>query len=227
MTEPVRAILTDLEGTAIPMSFMTGTLIPLVRDRLGSYIAQHAEDADVEDALWEAGRLMGGFQLKPAEAEALLLRWMKQDRKTTPLKIIQGLIWQEGYDAGQIGSEIYPDVADSLRAWSAAGLRLFVYSSNSELAQKLILSHAPSGDLTPLFEGFFDTSAGQKIEPASYEAICRKLELPAASILVICDNEEELDTAKSIGMATARIVREGNVKSRHPVVPDFASLKLG
>jgi enolase-phosphatase E1 len=227
MTEPVRAILTDLEGTAIPMSFMTGTLIPLVRDRLGSYIAQHAEDADVEDALWEAGRLMGGFQLKPAEAEALLLRWMKQDRKTTPLKIIQGLIWQEGYDAGQLGSEIYPDVADSLKAWSAAGLRLFVYSSNSELAQKLILSHAPSGDLTSLFEGFFDTSAGQKIEPASYEAICRKLELPAASILVVCDNEEELDTAKSVGMATARIAREGNVKSRHPVVPDFPSLKLG
>jgi enolase-phosphatase E1 len=226
MTEPVRAVLTDLEGTAMPMSFMTGTLVAFARERLGSYIAQHAEDESVEEALWEAGRLMGGFQLKPAEAEALLLRWMKQDRKTPPLKIIQGLIWQEGYEAGQIRSEIYPDVADSLKAWSAAGLRLFVYSSNSELAQKLLLSHAPPGDLTPLFEGFFDTSAGQKIEPASYEAICQKLELPAASILVICDNEEELDTAKSIGMATARVVREGNAKSRHPVVPDFPSLKL-
>jgi enolase-phosphatase E1 len=226
MTEPVRAVLTDLEGTAIPMSFMNGTLIPFARERLGSFIAQHAEEADVEDALDETGRLMGGYQLKPAEAEALLLRWMKQDRKATPLKILQGLIWQEGYDAGQIRSEIYPDVADSLKAWSAAGLRLFVYSSNSELAQKLILSHAPSGDLTSLFEGFFDTTAGQKIEPASYEAICKKLELPAASILVVCDNEEELDTAKSAGMATARIVREGNAKSRHPAVPDFPSLKL-
>ena len=226
MTEPIRAILIDLEGTAIPMSFMTGTLVALARERLGSFIAQHAEDADVEEALWEAGRLMGGFELKSAEAEALLLRWMKQDRKTPPLKIIQGLIWQEGYDAGQIASEVYPDVADSLKAWSAAGLRLFVYSSNSELAQKLILSHAPAGDLTSLFEGFLDTVIGQKIEPASYEAICKKLELPAASILVICDNEEELDTAKSVGMATTRIVREGNVKSRHPVCPDFPSLKL-
>jgi enolase-phosphatase E1 len=226
MTEPIRAVLIDLEGTAIPMSFMTGTLVALARERLGSYIAQHAEDADVEEALWEAGRLMGGFELKTVEAEALLLRWMKQDRKTPPLKTIQGLIWQEGYDAGQIAIEIYPDVADSLKAWSAAGLRLFVYSSNSELAQKLILSHAPAGDLTPLFEGFLDTVAGQKIEPASYDGICRKLELPAASILVICDNDEELDTAKSVGMATTRIVREGNVKSRHPVCPDFPSLKL-
>jgi enolase-phosphatase E1 len=226
MTEPVRAVLIDLEGTAIPMSFMTGTLIPLVRERLGSYIAQHAEDADVEDALWEAGRLMGGFQLKPAEAEALLLRWMKQDRKTPPLKTIQGLIWQEGYDAGQIKGEIYPDVADSLKAWSAAGLRLFVYSSNSELAQKLLLGRSPAGDLTPLFEGFLDTTAGQKIEPASYEAICKKLDLPTASILVICDSEEELDTAKGVGMATTRIVRSGSMKSRHPVCPDFPSLKL-
>jgi enolase-phosphatase E1 len=227
MTEPVRAILTDLEGTTVPMSFMTGTLISLARERLGSYIAQHAEDADVDDALYEAGRLFGGFTLKLEEAEALFLRWMKQDRKATPLKAIQGLIWQEGYDAGQIKSEIYPDVADSLKAWSAAGLRLFVYSSNSELAQKLILSHAPSGDLTSLFEGYFDTVTGQKIEPASYEAICEKLGLPAASVLVLCDNEEELDTAKSVGLATARIVRDGSVKSRHPIVPDFPSLKLG
>jgi enolase-phosphatase E1 len=227
MTEPVRAILTDLEGTAVPMSFMTGTLLALARERLGGYLAQHAEDTDVDDALFEAGRLFGGFTLKLEEAEAVFLRWMKQDRKATPLKAIQGLIWQEGYDAGQIKSEIYPDVADSLKAWSAAGLRLFVYSSNSELAQKLILSHAPSGDLTPLFEGFFDTLAGQKIEPASYTAICEKLGLPAASILLLCDNEEELDTAKSVGLATARIVRDGSVKSRHPIVPDFPSLKLG
>jgi enolase-phosphatase E1 len=227
MTEPVRAILIDLEGTAVPMNFMTGTLLSLVRERLGSYIAQHAEDADVEDALYEAGRLFGGFTLKLEEAEALFLRWMKQDRKATPLKVIQGLIWQEAYDAGQIKSEIYPDVADSLNAWSASGLRLFVYSSNSVAAQKLILCHAPSGDLTALFEDFFDTAIGQKIEPASYEAICEKLGLPATSVLVLCDNEEELDTAKSVGLATTRIVRDGNAKSRHQIVPDFPSLKVG
>lgn len=168
MTEPVRAVLTDLEGTAIPTSFMTGTLLALARERLGGYIAEHAEDEEVEDALYEAGRLFGGFTLKLEEAEALFLRWMKQDRKATPLNVIQGLIWQEAYEAGRISGEIYPDVADCLKVWAAAGVRLFVYSSNSELAQKLILSRSPAGDLTPLFEGFFDTTAGQKIEPASY-----------------------------------------------------------
>jgi len=83
--------------------------------------------------LEEAGRLMGGFSLKLEEAEALLLRWMKQGRKATPLKIIQGLIWQEGYETGSIKGELYPDVADSLKTWASAGLRLFVYPPLTEM----------------------------------------------------------------------------------------------
>jgi len=227
MTEPVRAVLTDLEGAAAPMAFMTETLAPLARERLGSYIAQHASDPDVEEALEETGRLLGGFDLQLEEAEALLLRWMKQDRKATPLKTIQGLIWREGYETGSIKGELYPDVADCLKSWALAGLRLFVYSSNSELAQKLLLSHTSSGDLTSLFEDFFDTSIGQKIEPASYRAICERLALPSGSVLVLSHNEEELDAAQSAGLATTRIAREGRVDSRHAVCPDFPSVNLG
>jgi enolase-phosphatase E1 len=227
MTEPVRAVLTDLEGAAVPMAFLTETLTPLARERLGSYITQHASDPDVEDALEETGRLLGGFDLKLEEAEALLLRWMKQDRKATPLKTIQGLIWRDVYETGAIKGELYPDVADCLRSWASAGLRLFVYSSNSELAQRLLLRHTSFGDLTSLFENFFDTSIGPKIEPASYRAICERLALPAGSVLVLSDNEEELDAAQSAGLATIRIVREGRADSRHPVCLDFPSLNLG
>ncbi|MFZ3182222.1 MAG: acireductone synthase [Methylocystis silviterrae] len=166
MNEQVRAVLIELEAAAVPMAFVTGTLTPLAQARLGAFIAEHASDPDVEDALEETGRLLGGFDLKLEEAEALLLRWMKQNRKATPLKTIQGLIWRESYEAGALKSELYPDVAESLRSWAASGLRLFVYSSNSRLAQQLLLSHSASGDLTSLFEEFFDTSIGQKIEPA-------------------------------------------------------------
>jgi enolase-phosphatase E1 len=76
---------------------------------------------------------MGGFSLKLEEAEALLLRWMKQGRKATPLKIIQGLIWQEGYKTGSIKGELYPDVADCLKTWASVGLRLFVYPPLTEM----------------------------------------------------------------------------------------------
>ncbi|SFK58599.1 acireductone synthase [Methylocapsa palsarum] len=227
MAEPVRAVLTDLEGAALPASFVTQTLGLLARERLADYIGQHAADPDIEDALDEAGRLLGGFCLKPEEASALLLRWMKQDRKATPLKLIQGLIWREAYEAGSLTSELYADVADCLKAWASAGLRLFVYSSNSELAQKLLLSRTSSGDLTPLFEAFFDTTIGQKIEPASYRAISDRLALPCESILVLSSNEDELDAARTAGLATVKIAREEHADSRHPVCLDFASLKLG
>jgi enolase-phosphatase E1 len=90
-----------------------------------------------------------------------------------------------------------------------------------------LLSHTPSGDLTALFEGFFDTSIGQKIEPTSYRAVCERLDLPRESVLVLSESEEELDTARSVGLATTRIAREGQVDSRHPVCPDFRSLNLG
>jgi enolase-phosphatase E1 len=222
MTDAVRAILTDLEGVAVPLSFMRATLAPLARERLGAFIAQHASDPDVEDALEETGRLLGGFDLKLEEAEALLLRWMKQDRKATPLKLIQGLIWEEALQDGAIRRELYPDAPESLRKWADAGLRLFAYSSNSALAQKLLL-----GDLASLFEGFFDTSIGPKIEPASYRAISERLALPARSILVLSEDEEELDAARSAGLATTRLAREGRVDSQHRVAPDLPSLNLG
>lgn len=227
MHEAVKAVLIELEGAAVPMSFMTGTLTPLVHARLGAFIAEHASDPDVEEALEETGRLLGGFDLKIEEAEALLLRWMKQNRKATPLKTIQGLLWRESYEAGSITSELYPDVAQSLRSWASAGRRLFVYSSNSILAQQLLLSHNASGDLTSLFEDFFDTSVGQKIEPASYRAIAERLALPAESVLALSGDSEELDAAQSAGLATTLIARDGATDDRHPVCPDFASLSLG
>jgi enolase-phosphatase E1 len=227
MIEPVRAVLIELDGVAVPMAFATEILAPIARAGLGAFIAEHGADPEVEEALEETGRLLGGFDLKPGEAEALLLRWMKQNRKATPLKTIQGLIWRESYEAGSIKGEIYSDVAASLKSWVATGLRLFGYSSNSRLAQQLLLSHSSSGDLTSRFEEFFDTSVGQKIEPASYRAICERLALPSGSVLSLSSDEEELDAAQSAGLATTLIAREGVVDSRHPVRPDFASLNLG
>ena len=129
MSEPVRAVLIDLEGVVLPMAFMTETLTPLAAQRLGSYIAEHAEDEEVEEALEETGRLMGGYELDPTQAESLLLRWMKQGRKATPLKILQGLVWQEAYRQGRArwralsGCGRLPEILGRRRA---SPVRLFV-----------------------------------------------------------------------------------------------------
>jgi enolase-phosphatase E1 len=222
----VSAILVGIEGTAGPQSFLQETLLPYARERLGTFIAANAEDDEIEEALDEAGRLMGGFSLEVKEAEALLQRWMKQGRNPTPLKIIQGRIWQEGYESGAFKAKIYADVAPSLQTWKAAGVRLYTFSSSSELAQKLWLESA-GGEATGLFDGFFDTRMGQKIEEESYKAIAEQLGLPPADILVLSDNEDELDAAKAAGFATTRIAREGGKDGKHPAADDFASLTLG
>jgi enolase-phosphatase E1 len=227
MSEPVRAVLVDLEGVLLPMAFMTETLIPLAARRLGGYIVEHAEDEEVEEALEETGRLMGGYELDPTQAESLLLRWMKQGRKATPLKILQGLVWREAYENDALDGALYADVVDRLKSWAASGLRLFVYSSSSQAAQKLLLTRCASENLTGLFEDFFDTTLGQKIEPGSYRDICERLGLPAESILVLSENEEELDAARTAGLATIRIARDGSVESSHEVGPDLASLNIG
>ncbi|HEY8260220.1 MAG TPA: acireductone synthase [Methylosinus sp.] len=223
----VRAVLVDLEGVLLPMAFMTETLIPLAARRLGGYIVEHAEDEEVEEALEETGRLMGGYELDPTQAESLLLRWMKQGRKATPLKILQGLVWQEAYENGALDGALYADAVDRLKSWAASGVRLFVYSSSSQAAQKLLLGRCASEDPTGLFEDFFDTTLGQKIEPGSYRDICERLGLPAESILVLSENEEELDAARTAGLATIRIARDGSVESSHEVGPDLASLNIG
>jgi enolase-phosphatase E1 len=227
MSGPVRAVLVDLEGVLLPMDFMTDTLIPLAAQRLGGYIVEHAEDEEVEEALEETGRLMGGYELDPTQAESLLLRWMKQGRKATPLKILQGLVWREAYENGALDGALYADAVERLRSWAASGLRLFVYSSSSQAAQKLLLGQCASEDPTGLFEGFFDTTLGQKIEPGSYRDICERLGLPAEAILVLSENEEELDAARTAGLATIRIARDGSVASAHRVAPDLASLNIG
>lgn len=221
----IKAILTDIEGAMGPLGFVEETLAPFVRERLGAFIVAHAEDDDIDEALEEAGRLMGGFSLQPAEAEALLLRWMKQRRNPTPLKIIQGRIWEEGYQAGTLKGEVYADVKACLDAWKAAGVRLFTYSSSSELAQKLWLSSADA-ELEARFEGFFDTRIGQKVEEEAYKAIAQEIAVPPAEILVLSENEDELDAAKAAGLATLRIARAGGGSGKHPEAADFSAVTL-
>ena len=95
------------------------------------------------------------------------------------LKTLQGLIWQDGFARGELVGDVYPDVPTALRRWHDAGLRLYVYSSGSVQAQRLVFGYTPFGDLTPLFSGFFDTRVGSKLEQASYRVIAAAIDTAA------------------------------------------------
>jgi enolase-phosphatase E1 len=202
MTLPPAAIITDIEGTTTRIAFVHDVLFPYARQRLPAFLQRHAARPDVAAELAETHRLA------PDQDElATLLGWMDADAKIGPLKTLQGMIWAEGYADGSLQGELYPDVAPALRRWRAAGVRLFVYSSGSVAAQKLLFRHSTAGDLEGLFSGFFDTGVGPKREAASYAAITRALGLPAGEILFLSDVGAELDAAAASGVRTCQLVR--------------------
>jgi enolase-phosphatase E1 len=106
-----------------------------------------------------------------------------------------------------------------LRAWHARGKQLFVYSSGSVAAQRLIFGHSVAGDLASLFSGFFDTRIGAKREAASYMAIAAEIGVPAGAILFLSDIGQELDAAAAAGMMTCQLVRPQDGTTAWPGAP--------
>lgn len=192
---PIRAILTDIEGTTSSIAFVTETLFPYARARMANYVAGHPETV---------------VDVPGDDPVATLLGWMDVDAKETPLKTLQGLIWAEGYADGTLQGHVYPDAVAGLRRWHAAGLALYVFSSGSIAAQKLIFGHSVAGDLTPLFSGYFDTTTGPKRAAASYAKIADAIGLSVGDILFLSDTPVEIAAARDAGMAALLIDRDGN-----------------
>ena len=151
----IRAILTDIEGTTTPISFVTDVLYPYARARLPDFLRTRAADPEVSRIISEVEGAAGA-KLDPAGVITRLLAWMDADEKIAPLKDLQGIIWEDGYREGELRTEVYEDAACWLRRWRAIGLRLYVYSSGSVRAQKSIFTYTDSGALSELFSGYFD-----------------------------------------------------------------------
>lgn len=209
----ILSVITDIEGTTTPISFVHRILFPYARARLQAFIAAHPEHQALADV--------------PEPKLATLQAWMDRDEKVTALKTIQGEIWREGYEAGDLKGEIYPDVPPVLRRWTRAGLKLFVYSSGSVPAQKLLFSHTQAGDLTSLFQAYFDTRVGPKRDVESYTSIARAIGGAPDEALFLSDIEAELDAASAAGLATCQLVRLEDKtlpSSRHRTAEDFSAV---
>lgn len=221
----IAAVLTDIEGTTTSLSFVKDVLFPYAKARMADFVRAKGGEAEVRALLDEAAGLEAG----PANDEALIERlvaWIDADRKVSPLKGLQGLIWADGYRNGDFYGHVYPDAARKLREWQARGLSLNVFSSGSVQAQKLLFGHTEFGDLTPSFSAYFDTRLGPKQEAASYAAIAEKIGLDAGRILFLSDVAAELDAARAAGMKTCQVLREGvEPCERHPRAADFDAVE--
>ena len=223
----IKAIVTDIEGTTTSIDFVHQTLFPYAKAHLRKFLRDHAGDDAVQRELAEVERIENR-DLSLDEAADVLERWIAEDKKITPLKSLQGMIWRVGYDRGELKGHVYPDTPTALRAWHTRGLLLYVYSSGSVDAQKLIFGHTDYGDLTPLFSDYFDTRVGGKRESAAYRAICKSIGLSATEILFLSDIGEELDAAREAGLQTCQLVRDAKtqVAATHPQAQTLLDVRL-
>jgi enolase-phosphatase E1 len=224
----IRAIVTDIEGTTSSISFVHEVLFPYAREHLAEFVRVHQHEPAVAGQLREVGHEVGA-ELDTEAAIAQLLAWIAEDKKITPLKALQGLIWESGYKNGDFTGHVYADAVRGLRHWHQAGIKLYVYSSGSVHAQQLLFGYSDNGDLTPLFSGYFDTRIGNKREVTSYRAIVEELGVDATGILFLSDIKEELDAAQSAGMHTCWLVRDGatlDLSAAHPQVTNFDAITL-
>jgi len=236
-------ILLDIEGTTTPIDFVYKTLFPFARARVKDYLSGAWDELEVQTDLAQlrAERAADAAQgLNPPmidwessterlESTVAYIHWlMDRDRKTTPLKAIQGRIWQEGYEAGELLGEVFDDVPSAFARWRRQNNLICIYSSGSALAQKLLFAHTTAGDLSQYICRYFDTTIGHKIEADSYRRIAEELRLAPAEAVFISDVVAELDAARAAGMKTILALRPGNhpVESpvTHPAVTSFASL---
>jgi enolase-phosphatase E1 len=223
----IKAIVTDIEGTTSSLSFVKDVLFPYARQHVPDFIRLHKNDEQVAGLLADARR-EAGVELNDEQLIAQFIDWIDRDQKITPLKSLQGLIWQAGYLQGDFDGHIYEDAARRLQYFKEQGYALYVYSSGSVQAQKLLFGNTVYGDLTLLFSGYFDTHIGGKKSVESYQRIAEQINLPAAEILFLSDIKEELDAARLAGFETYWLVREQHISSQaeHRQIGDFDGIQL-
>lgn len=218
----IRAIVTDIEGTTSAIDFVHQILFPYAKKHLAEYVNQHQPNQildqlrqEIEQPTYSQQQLIDVF-----------LAFIEQDKKSPALKQLQGLIWENGYHQGDFKGHVYTDVVPNLTAWKNQEKQLYVYSSGSVHAQKLLFGFSEMGDLTPLFDGYFDTAVGAKRNVQSYQNIAKYIGFEPQEILFLSDIHQELDAAQQAGWQTIQLVRkDADDISKHTQVNSFAEVQ--
>ena len=224
-----QVFLFDIEGTITDINFVKNILFPYAAKNLAAYIQAHIDDQKIQD-IWQESNLLVGKELSVSEWIEQLQEWIALDQKVTPLKTLQGLIWQQGYAQGDFKGHLYQDAYDFLHQNHLKEQPMAIYSSGSVQAQKLLLHYSIFGDLTNYFKGFFDTNIGGKLEQISYIKIAETLKIPANQMTFFSDHSGELDAAKAAGYQTIQLHRADGAASplsqNHSAIANFQEFSL-
>ncbi|MEY4126784.1 MAG: acireductone synthase [Bacteroidota bacterium] len=223
----VQWILTDIEGTTTEVSFVYDILFPYFRSHMDEW--KTVESDQMNQVLEQTRVLVLEEQsINLLNREPIfdqLRKWSIEDRKVTPLKTFQGMVWEQGFKSGAIKGHMYPDVKPALERWAKMGMKLAIFSSGSIAAQKQLFGFSTEGDLTPYFSAYFDTTTGMKRDEQTYHLIVQQLHASANGVLFLSDIPQELEAANAAGMRTLQLVRPGTQANWSSCVADFSEIQ--
>lgn len=228
-----RGILLDIEGTTSSISFVYDVMFPFVRKHVAAFLGENWELEPVQESVamlaedleeQSVKQWLSHESAKANQDQVVngVIGLMDADRKATGLKQLQGLIWKDGFESGDLVAHLFDEVADCIERWHESGIDVRIYSSGSIQAQKLFFGHTVAGDLTHMLNAHYDTTTGAKRDPESYRRIASEFDCRPDQILFVSDVIAELAAAKTAGLETVLSVRPGN----HPIEEqhDFASI---
>jgi enolase-phosphatase E1 len=223
----IRAIVVDTAGTTTDLNFIQDTLFPYSAKALADFLEQNQTNVLVDNCICDVKDIALEPDASLDRVVEILQQWIAEDRKATPLKTLQGLIWKQGYAKGEFKGHIFPDFIEAVKGFKAHNVRLYSFSSGSVDAQKLLFSHSDGGDLTQYFDGHFDTRTGNKLFKQAYSNIINTISLAPKQVLFISDILEELKAADQAGLRTLQMVRETTQRTGDfKQITSFAELEI-
>lgn len=237
--EDFSVCLFDIEGTTTPISFVHEVLFPYSKEKLSDFIFKGKLDPkivselitenrkDIQEGFFSAHILGADHVVNLPTLVSYLQYLIRVDRKSKPLKEIQGQIWKVGYDKGELKSILFPDVPVFFQNLEYRQIQIGIYSSGSVEAQKYIFKHSKYGDLTKYISFYFDTNVGGKREKKSYEEISRQIKINSNRILFFTDVKEEADAALDANYSVCILDRPGNnpqPSHSYPTIQNFSNL---
>lgn len=222
--EGVKVALFDVEGTLSPLTFVKNKLYPYVRENLKTYLENHWDNeecqADVTALRKQVSEDKAATPI-PDSAEdnrddvikaivANVVAQMDGDSQSAGLRTLQSHMYREAYKTGKVQGEVFDDVVAALKKFSADGIKVYTFSSNSSESQKLLLGYTEKGDLSEYFSGYFDSETGGKADKASYTKIAGEAGVDASAVMFFTDLPAEAAAAAEASFKTTLVERDGN-----------------
>lgn len=248
-TTPYTNVILDIEGTVCPISFVKDQLFPYFLKELPSYLSKYDFPLDsTRESNDKIEQILTKFDSSVYESKESLLKYIQKlvndDIKDPILKQLQGFIWEQGYTTGSIMAPLFEDAIEAMKLWSVLCDGLYIYSSGSVKAQKLLFGNVKiikdngnveCADMNNLISDYFDTvNIGSKIQTESYAKILDKIGVldkeERVKCLFLSDNPLEVKAAIAAGMTSFIVEKPGNYplsdedRKKYQIITDFKSL---